>query len=118
MYMMYLGSDEVTNHEGKCQHEHFHAVTRHLGTLLAINVNVVEVDRILSGQGDHGGISHHSFKAWRQPFPHRLEPCCCHQWLPLAVDEVRTPQNLCVTMENSWDNMIPKKAQIPVKRYE
>ena len=43
MYMMYLGSNEVTNHEGKCQHEHFHAVTSHLGTLLAINVNVMSV---------------------------------------------------------------------------
>ena len=38
MYMMYLGSDEVTNNKGKSQHEHFHVVTSHLCTLLAINV--------------------------------------------------------------------------------
>ena len=65
MYMMYLGSNEVTNHEGKCQHEHFHAVTSHLGTLLAINVNVVEVGSILGGHGDHGGARHDSGKAVR-----------------------------------------------------
>jgi hypothetical protein len=53
MYMMYLRCDEVTNHERKSQHEHFHAVTRHLCTLLAINVNVMEMGRIISGQGDH-----------------------------------------------------------------
>ena len=53
MYRMYLGSNEVTNSEGKSQHEHFHAVTCHLCTLLAIKVNVVEMGRILRGQGDH-----------------------------------------------------------------
>ena len=51
--MMYLGSDEVTNHEGKSQHENLHAVTSHLSTLLVINVNVVEMGSILRGQGDH-----------------------------------------------------------------
>jgi hypothetical protein len=53
MYRMYLRSDEVTNREGKSQHQHFHTVTCHLCTLLAINVNVVEMGSILSGQGDH-----------------------------------------------------------------
>ncbi len=53
MYMMYLGSDEVTNHEGKSQHQHFHVITSHLCMFLAINVNVVEMGHILRGQGDH-----------------------------------------------------------------
>jgi hypothetical protein len=53
MYTIYFGSDEVTNHEGKSQHEHFHAVTCHLCTLLAINANIVEMGCILRGQGDH-----------------------------------------------------------------
>jgi hypothetical protein len=53
MFMKYLGSNEVTNRKGKSQHEHFHAVTCHLCTLLAINVNVVEMGSILRGQGDH-----------------------------------------------------------------
>ena len=71
----YLGSDEIPNHEGQCQHQHFHSITCHLGILLAINVKVVEVSGILSGQGDHGGIRHHSLKAIRQPFPNRPESC-------------------------------------------
>ncbi len=52
---MYLGSDQVTKHEGKSlsPHQHFHAVTSHLGILLAINVNAVEVGRVLREQGDH-----------------------------------------------------------------
>ena len=53
MYMMYLWSDEVTNHKGKSQHQHFHAITSHLGMFLAININVVEMGRVLRGQGDH-----------------------------------------------------------------
>ena len=53
MFMNYLGSNEVTNRKGKSQHEHFHAVTCHLCTLLAINVNVVEMGSILRRQGDH-----------------------------------------------------------------
>ncbi len=54
IYMhMYLRFDEVTNHEGKCQHEHFHVVVCHLGTLLTININVVEVGSIFREQGDH-----------------------------------------------------------------
>jgi hypothetical protein len=39
----YLWSDEVANHEGKSQHEHFHPITSHLGMFLTINVNFVEV---------------------------------------------------------------------------
>jgi len=65
MYRMYLGSNEVTNREGKSQHEHFHAVTCHLCTLLAINVNVVEMGSILRGHGDHGGVRNDSGKAVR-----------------------------------------------------
>ena len=59
----YLWSDEIPNHEGQREHQHLHSITCHLGILLAINVKVVEVNRILIGQGDHGGIRHHGFKA-------------------------------------------------------
>ena len=65
--MEYLGSDEVPNHEGQREHQHLHSIACHFGILLAINVNVVEVDRVISRQCYHGGISHHSFKALRQP---------------------------------------------------
>jgi hypothetical protein len=27
----------------------------------------------------------------------------------MDVDEVRTPQNLGITIENSWDNVSPKR---------
>jgi hypothetical protein len=59
----YLRSDEIPNHEGQREHQHLHAITGHLGILLAFNEKVVEMDGIISGQGDHGGISHHGFKA-------------------------------------------------------
>ena len=42
----YIRSDEIPNHEGQREHQHLHSITCHLGILLAINVNVVEVDRI------------------------------------------------------------------------
>jgi hypothetical protein len=51
--IMYLWNYQVTNHEGKSLHQHFHAVGSHHGILLAINVNVVKVGRVLRGQGDH-----------------------------------------------------------------
>ena len=104
----YLGSDEIPNHEGQREHQHLHSITCHFRILLAINVKVVEVNRILIGQGDHGGIRHHSLQAFRQPFPHRPESCGRQQWLSFAVDEVWTPQDLGVTMENSRDNMVSK----------
>ncbi len=52
---MYLWRDQVTKHEETVsQHQHFHVVTSHLGILLSINVvNVMEVGRILRGQGEH-----------------------------------------------------------------
>ena len=37
---------QIPNHEGQREHQHLHSITCHLGILLAINVNVVEVDRI------------------------------------------------------------------------
>ena len=115
MCMMYLWSDEVTNHEGKSQHEHFHAVTCHLCTLLAINVNVVEMGRILRGQGDHGGVGHNSCKAVCQPFPHSLETGNGNEWLSVGVDKIFTPQNLCITVQHSRHNMVAEQAEIPVK---
>ena len=42
--MEYLGSDEVQNHEGQHEHEHLHSIACQFGILLAINVEVVEVD--------------------------------------------------------------------------
>jgi hypothetical protein len=44
--LMYLRGDEVTNHERQGEHEHLHTITCHLGILLVINVNVVEVGSI------------------------------------------------------------------------
>jgi hypothetical protein len=58
----YLGSDEIPNHEGKREHKHLHPITCHLVILLAINEKVMEVDRIICGQGDHGGIGNHRFE--------------------------------------------------------
>ena len=55
----YLWSDEVSNHEGKRQHEHFHAITSHLGMFLTINVNIMKVGSILHGHGDHGCVRHY-----------------------------------------------------------
>ena len=110
---MYLWSDEVTNHEGKSQHEHLHAVTCHLCTLLAINVNVVEMGRILRGQGDHGGVGHNSCKAVCQPFPHCLEMGNGNEWLSVGVDKIFTPQNLCITVQHSRHNMVAEQAKIP-----
>ncbi len=43
------------------------------------------------------------------------ESCCGNQWLSFAVDEIRTPHNLGITIENSWDNVISKEVQVPVK---
>ena len=50
----YLRSDhdQLSNHEGKREHEHFHAVASHLGLFLAINKNLVEVGSVLGGHGD------------------------------------------------------------------
>ncbi len=65
----YLWSDEIPKHEGQQEQQHLHSITCHLGIFLAINIKVVnkikvvEVNRIVSGQGDHGGISHNGFKA-------------------------------------------------------
>ncbi len=58
----YLWSDEVLNHEGKRQHEHFHTITSHLCMFLTINVNFVEVGSILGGHGDHGGVRNYGSK--------------------------------------------------------
>ena len=38
-----LWTNEVSNHEMKRQHEHFHTITSHLGMFLAINVYVMKV---------------------------------------------------------------------------
>jgi hypothetical protein len=86
------------------EHQHLHLITCHLGILLAMNVQVVEVNQIISGQSDHGGI--HLFKACRQPFPDSPQLCCSHQRLQFAVDEARTQQNLGKTIENCLDNMV------------
>ncbi len=115
MYKMYLGSYEVTNSEGKRQHEHFHAVTCHLFTLLAINVNVMEVGRILRGQGDHRGVGHDSCKAVCQSFPHCLKTGNRKEWLSFRVNKIFTPQNLCITEQHRRHNMVSKQAEIPDK---
>jgi hypothetical protein len=112
---MYLGSNVVTNHAGKSQHQHFHAVTSHLGTLLAINVNVVEVGSILGRQGDLKIICHHSTEAVCQSFPHYLQPCSCYKRLFFAVDKVSTQQNLGITVQHHRHNVVPKQAQIACK---
>ncbi len=115
MYRMYLGSDEVTNSEWKRQHEHFHAVTCHLCTLLAINVYVVEMGSILRGQGDHRSVSHDSCKAVCQPFPHCLETGNRKEWLSFRVNKIFTPQNLCITVQHRRHDMVSKQSKIPDK---
>ena len=96
----YLRSDEVTNQEWKGEHQHLHAVTCHLGIFLAINVNVVEVGCICSGQGDHRGVGHHCSQAISQPFPNSLGSCVGSQGLAFAVDKVGTLQDLGVTIQH------------------
>jgi hypothetical protein len=73
----------------------------------------MEVDGIIGGQGDHGGIGNHRFETCRQPFPHSPESCSRDQRLAFAVDEVRTPKDLGITMQNCWDNMVAKETQVP-----
>jgi hypothetical protein len=57
----YLWSDEVSNHEGKRHHEHFHTITVHIGMFLTINVNIMEVGSIVHGHGDHRGVRHSGY---------------------------------------------------------
>ncbi len=104
---------EVTNHEGQSQQKHLHAIACHLGIFLAINVNVMEVGSIHSGQQDHGGFHHHCSEAIRPSFPHFLDSCSSYQRLPFAIDNVRTQQDLGVAMEHSRHDLISGKAQIP-----
>ncbi len=80
-----------------------------------INVNVVEVGCICSGQGVHGGVSHHCCHAISQPVPHCLESCCAHQRLAFAVHKVKPPQDLSVAMKHGWHNVITEQAQIPAR---
>ena len=108
MYMMYLWSDEVTNHKGKSQHQHFHAITSHLGMFLAINVNVVKMGCILRGQDDHGDVGQDSCKAACQQFPHCLETGNCNEWLFSGVEKILTPQNLCIPVKHIRHNMVPE----------
>ncbi len=114
VYMyMYLRFDVVTHHEGKCRHQHFHAVACHLGTLLAININVVEVGSILRGEGDHRSVGHDSSKAARQLFPHCLKVHSCKKWFSIAIDKVFRQQNLGITVQHSRHNVVPKQPKIP-----
>ena len=57
-----LWSNEVSNHERKRQHEHFHRVTSHLGMFLTINVYLMEVGSVIGGHGDHRGVRHYGSK--------------------------------------------------------
>ena len=109
----YLGSDEVTNHEREGQHQHFHAITSHLGIFLAIYVHVVEMGSIFSGQGDHGSVSHHSFQAASQSCPYILEASSGYEGLSFAVDKICTPEHLGISMQHRRHNVVTKEPQIP-----
>ncbi len=102
-WWMYIWGDEVTNHEGQCEHHHL-TITCHLCIFLAVNINVVEMGGICSGQRDHWGVSHHRGKSVWQSFPNCFQPCSGDQWLPSAVDKIRTSQELSVAIEHSWHN--------------
>ncbi len=116
VHTYYLGSDEVTNHERECEHQHFHAITSHhchLGIFLAINIHVVEMGSVFSGQGDHGSVSHHSFQAASQTCPYFLDAGSCYKGISFAVDKVRTPEHLGILMQHSRHNVVTKEPQIP-----
>ena len=113
VHTYYLRSDEVTNHERECQHQHFHAITSHLGIFLAINIHVVEMGSVFSGQGNHGSVSHHSFQAASQTCPYFLEASSCYKGISFAVDKVRTPEHLGISMQHSRHNVVTKEPQIP-----
>jgi hypothetical protein len=44
----------------------------------------------------------------------KFKPCSGDQWLPFAVDKIRTSQDLSVAIEHSWHNVVSKEAQIPL----
>jgi hypothetical protein len=35
------------------------------------------------------------------------------EWLPFAVNKIRTPQDLGVAIEDSWHNVVSEQAKIP-----
>ena len=53
---MYLRGDEVTNHKGQGKHQHLHTITCHLGILLAINKNVVEMACVCSAPSVNSAV--------------------------------------------------------------
>ena len=70
---------------------------------------------VCCAQCDHRGVCHHCGQTFRQSFPNCLKPSVGDQGLPLTVDKIRTPQDLCVTIQYSRHNVVSKESEIPAK---
>jgi hypothetical protein len=85
-----LWSDEVSNHEEKRQHKHFHKITNHLGMFLTINVNFVEVGSILNRRFESGGIKGTATSVAVSSF--ELNHVCCCFTLASGLDSLSIDQ--------------------------
>ena len=91
--------DKASDHEQQGEHEDLHPVSRQLSILLAVDVHVVEVGRILRTDGDHGGVCHNSGHPICKAGPNSLEASIFDQLIALFVDQIRAPQLLSVAVQ-------------------
>ena len=63
-------------------------------------------------------VSHNSGEAVCQALPHSLEACFGDEGLAFRGEEIWVTQNLCVPIQDSWDDVIVEQAQIPRHMYD
>ena len=108
-----LPDDEITDHEGQCQHEHFHAIACKLGALLAIYIEDREMISVLGAES--GVIAIIDVSA---TLPHSLKACFGDEMLAFRGEKIRATQTLCGPVQDSRNNVNAEQAQIPRHIYD
>ena len=67
---------------------------------------------------DHQRVSHNRGKAICQAFPHSLVTCFRDEGLVFRGEQIGSMQNLCVPVQDSWNDGIAEQAQITRHNYD
>ena len=81
--------------------------------LTSVDVRIIEMTSVLWRDGDHQRVCHYISEAICQAGPHSLEASLGDEGLSFRGQQIRASQNLCVLVEESRQNVIIEKAQVP-----